>query len=124
MRTTTKKEVNEQVIMFRHQLTQQLFELTDFEYNLNQYEYGMKFLDQLFDQQPDRVIPIATQKSYWRWWCDEWNRWEAELLDFIFEHHPVVFQKFWHDEMDALVGDHLTTSSFKNYLKIFHNVRL
>jgi hypothetical protein len=58
------------------------------------------------------------------WWSAEWNRWERELLDFINEHQPQIDLKFWHDEMDALVGDSLTQSGFKNYLKIFHNVRL
>lgn len=124
MKASIKKNLKSEVATLIHEQIQQLFGLSDFDYKLNQYEYGMKFLDQYFDETPTRVIPIATQTSYWKWWCDEWDRWEQELMDFIIEHQPVVFPKFWFDEMDALVGDHLTESSFKNYLKLIQNVRI
>lgn len=108
----------------RHKRIQNMFQMSELDYNNHQFEYGMKFLGLVFEADPELGKEIHKHKSFWVWWIKEWNRWEAEYLEFIDEHQPVVTFKDWCDEMDSLAGHYLTHQGFKNHLKLFHNVRL
>lgn len=123
-KVAVKYALRKQELSLRHLKIQELVKLSDFDYKLFQFEYGMKFLDELFGTDKDLIKSISTCTTYWCWWDAEWNRWERELIEFINDHGPEISLKFWHDEMDALVGDPLTYAGFKNYVKIFHHVRL
>lgn len=124
MKVQIKKALRAKELQERHGFIQENFALTDFDYKEFQFEYGMKFLEVVFENDSELALQIGKCRTFWFWWIKEWNRWERELIEFINVHQPNCYPQFWHDEMLALVGDQLTSEGFKNYLKLFHNVRL
>lgn len=124
MKAQIKKALRAKELQERRGFIQENFTLTDFDYQSFQFEYGMKFLEVVFENDHDLALQIGKCRTFWFWWIKEWNRWERELIEFINDHQPTCYPQFWHDEMLAFVGDQLTTEGFKNYLKLFHNVRL
>jgi len=125
MKTLSPKRVQAiQKVQLQHERMQSLIGLTEDEYKMEFFEYGMKFLEEFYERKWLIIRAISSDRTYWKWWTTEWNRFELELLDFIDEHEPIVTRKFWSDEMDSLVGDYLTEQGFYNHLKLFKDVRI
>lgn len=102
---------------------QDLLKMDDTSYKAHVFEYGMIFLE-LYFQDDQSVMSIATGKNYWKWWNQQWSLWEMDLVKFIEMHRPVFTLSDWHDEMLHLCGDVKTETSFNLFLKLFHNVRI
>lgn len=123
-RTRIKKAQRLAAIERQQQTVRTLTGLSDQQYKQEIFDFGMHFLKTLFDQDEEMILLFSTCPKYWLWFRAEWNNWQRELLQFVQDHHIDMTYEFWVSETMPLIHDRVTEEGFKNYLKIFHNIRL
>lgn len=124
METRVKKKVRSNAVWVNTLNVQLSVGIDDFTYKTAVFEFGMNFLDTLFERNYPVIFEYSTDPYYWNWWLSEWERWEGELLEYVNDHQPTFNYELWVSEMLPLIHDRTTEEGFKNYLKLFKNVRL
>lgn len=122
-----KKTVKSKVAIeyaFNRQTIQEMLEFNDLQYYEVVFESGMFFLESVFKRDQLIVNKIAFERTFWSWWKIEFSNWEKELLSDLLYHRLILNEECWMMEIDALIKDRITYQGFKNYLKLFHNVRI
>lgn len=122
--THIKKAARVAKIARQQQTIQELTGMSDFQYKQEIFDFGMQFLHTLFTNDHVMIRAFSTQESYWKWFRTEWNNWQAELLEFVHQNKVNLTYELWVSETMPMLHDALTEQGFKNYLKMFHNIRL
>lgn len=123
MKTTQIQQIRIQVTRNLNTI-QQMTGVTDFQYKEIIFESGIYFLEKLFQNDRSLIQKISFDKSFWAWWRSEFSHWEMELIECAKASNFNVDFDYWLLEINSLIIDKITFQGFKNYLKIFHNVRI
>ncbi len=102
--------------------------LSEYDYNLNQYETGLRFLDSYFPSSDEFYVKYygkhERSKTFWNWFKNEWHIMEQDLVKHYIERDMKFTFKLWVDEMDHIYKIQKVENSFHQFIKIFDHGRI
>ena len=97
--------------------------LDDLSYNTFIFELGIKLLDQHFPEDSLVYQPHfqahATSKAYWRWFANEWNLCQFEILSFIEKEPNLKPRQLLTMEVELFIQSKNINTSFTHYIKLY-----
>lgn len=101
--------------------------ITEFDFNLMQYEFGLLFLQELFPRENETYLKHNEEHerdaNFWKWWGVMWHIESQSIVSFICEHSVNFTYQMFYDEMIQIVHSSVTEMDFYKYLKTYQNGR-
>ena len=97
----------------------QVVNLSEFEYNNLLFEFGCKFLEELYPKGTphyEYYTKFSRDVMFWKWWKAEFKQWEDELLGHVAIMKAKLTPQLYFDEMLGVVGDPVV---YQNFVKIY-----
>ena len=99
--------------------------ISEYEYNLQQYEAGIRFLEYHFPSNDPFYLKYhihhEKSKSFWNWFKNEWHMMEQDLVKFLLENKMTISHQIWIGDMNRISRLLEVEKSFNQFIKIFKN---
>lgn len=100
-------------------LVQYYFKISEIEYKQLVYDLGLKFLNEVYQDDQEMISILERSIFYWKWWKAEFLVWENVGIEYMQSNKIDGDKNYYTYIMDNLTTHSETFQGFENFIKIY-----